>query len=379
VFDDDVDDYNHNVCRLLSTIIFVTAGQCPLNEAVRCAWRRIKRCRPGVAAASAVFSSDISFITRRCGFKTGGVASCNRTSTACTSMHFPSLTMCNNNMHMLGDKWAYAVSGRRENLERNAGEEGGSKRHNKDIIRVTVAESPSPRHKVSTAGSGSRAEPAVAHNAVAKHVRFAERKSATGVFIPAGMDVMKGVHEEVPVHRKKGGAAELEKADHAPQQQQQHQQQQQYDGHHPPPNLTAASTEGSTPPSIICLVNRSKHAAVEASSASPVISTPSAGVAHLLLQLPERSTLVDTAHVTPSKISEEQQHGGGDTSVLHRPQQHQLPQQQQQQQQDDERQQYQQRPHINYHLFDNRSAGDTNVWEAVANAGYRRTSQSTRV
>jgi hypothetical protein len=378
VVDDDVDDYNHNVFCLLSTIIFVTAGQCPLNEAVRCAWRRIKRCRPGVAAASAVFSSDVSFITRRCGFKTGGAASCNRTSTACTSMHFPSLTMCNNNMHMLGDKWAYAVSGRRENLERNAGEEGGSKRHTKDI-RVAVAESPSPKHKVSTAGSGSRVEPAVAHNAAAKHVRFAERKSATGVFIPAGMDAMKGVHEEVPVHRKKGGVAGLEKANYAsPQQQQQQQHQQQYDGHHPTPDLTAISTEGSAPPSIICLVNRSKHAAVEASLASPVISTPSAGVAHLLLQLPEHSTLFDTTHVTPSKISEEH-HGGGDTSLLHRPQQHQLQQQQQQQQQDDERQLDQQRPHINYHLFDNRSAADTNVWAAVANAGYRRTSQLTRV
>ena len=83
---------NHNICRLISIIIIiVTAGQCPFNEAVWRAWRRIQRCCPGAAAASAVFASDFSFIIRRCGFKTGGAASCNRTSPACTSMCFPSL------------------------------------------------------------------------------------------------------------------------------------------------------------------------------------------------------------------------------------------------------------------------------------------------
>ena len=82
----------NNICRLISIIIIiVTAGQCPFNEAVWCAWRRIQRCCPGAAAASAVFASDFSFIIRRCGFKTGGAASCNRTSPACTSMCFPSL------------------------------------------------------------------------------------------------------------------------------------------------------------------------------------------------------------------------------------------------------------------------------------------------
>ena len=278
-------------------------------------------------------------------------------------------------MHMLGDKWAYAVSGRRENLEGNTGEEGGSKRHTQDI-RVSAAESASPRHKVSTTGSGYRAEHAVAHDAVAKHVRFAERKSATGVFIPAGMDVMKGVHEDVPVHRKKGGAVELDLANHALQQQ----QQQQY-GLHPPPDLAAISSEGSASfasPSIICLVNRSKHAVVDASLASPVIATPSAGVAQLLLQLPEHSTHDNSNYVIPSKISEER-YGGGETSALHRAQQHQLQlQQQQQQQQDDDRQQDQQRSHIDYNLFDNRGS-QTNVWAAVANAGDRRTPKSSQL
>ena len=270
-------------------------------------------------------------------------------------------------MHMLGDKWAYAVSGRRENLEGNAAQD----------IRVSAAESASPRHKVSTTGSGYRAEHAVAHDAVAKHVRFAERKSATGVFIPAGMDVMKGVHEDVPVHREKGGAVELDLANHALQ----HQQQQQQYGLHPPPDLAAISSEGSASfasPSIIYLVNRSKHAVVDASLASPVIATPSAGVAQLLLQLPEHSTHVNSNYVIPSKISEER-YGGGETSALHRAQQHQLQlQQQQQQQQDDDRQQDQQRSHIDYNLFDNRGS-QTNVWAAVANAGDRRTPKSSHL